>query len=143
MLKLEVNDGDLMDDDQVMIIAEVTVLPALSINDITVEEGNSGDNTVIMFTVSLNQPGTSDVTVDFSTEDATATAGTDYVASSGTLTFPAGTTTPQTITVSVNGDDMVELDETFFVDLSNPVNATIADSQGWAPLQATMPPRFP
>jgi Calx-beta domain-containing protein len=69
------------------------------------------------------------VMVNYATADGTAVAGSDYVATSGTLTFAPGTTT-QNITVLVNGDVVAEPNETFFVNLSSPVNATIADAQG-------------
>src|SRR5205823_3793590 len=70
------------------------------------------------------------VTVDFATADGTATAaGNDYVSSSGTLTFAAGTGS-QTISVPVKGDLLVEPNEIFYVNLSNATNATIADNQG-------------
>jgi len=54
----------------------------------------------------------------------------DYVAKSGTLTFPANSTTPQTITIVVNGDNIDEMNETFTVNFSNPVHATIANGTG-------------
>ena len=69
------------------------------------------------------------VTVHYATADGTATAGSDYQAASGTLTFAAGQTS-QTITVLVNGDRLAEPTETFFVNLSDPTNAFIADGQG-------------
>jgi hypothetical protein len=70
------------------------------------------------------------VSVAYATADGTATsAGGDYTAASGTLTIPAGQTTG-TITVWVNGDRLPEPHKTFFVNLSNPTNATIADGQG-------------
>jgi hypothetical protein len=70
------------------------------------------------------------VTVDFATADDTATAPADYAPASGTLTFAPGET-EQTLAVAVNGDTLVESDETFFVNLSNPTGeATIADAQG-------------
>ena len=56
-------------------------------------------------------------------------AGSDYQAGSGTLTIPAGQRTG-TITVLVNGDRLAESNETMFVNLSSPTNATIADGQG-------------
>ncbi len=102
---------------------------AISIDDVTVAEGNSG-TTAFTFTVSLTNPSATDVTVDYTSTDGTATtADTDYVAASGNLTIPAGSTTAQ-ITVNVTGDTKVEGDETFTVDLSNPVGATITDNQG-------------
>ena len=71
------------------------------------------------------------MTVDYATADGTATAPSDYDAASGTLTFAAGQTS-KTVTVTVNGDTLDEANETFNVNLTNPTNATIADSQGSA-----------
>jgi hypothetical protein len=89
--------------------------------------GNAGGN--LVFTVVLNQAATSAVTVNYATSDGTAIAGTDYTAESGTLTFPAGTTT-QTVTVPVatyNG--AVTLTKTFTLTLSNSSsNASIVGS---------------
>ena len=65
------------------------------------------------------------MTVDAATSDGTATGGADYIATSGTLTFLPGQTT-QTFTVAVTGETDIEPDETFFVNLSNAANATIA-----------------
>src|SRR6185369_18080909 len=61
--------------------------------------------------------------------DGTAQAGSDYVPTSGKLTFPAGKV-EDTITVLVNGDTLVEPNETFFVILKNPAGANTAKSQG-------------
>jgi len=71
----------------------------------------------------------STVTVNFATADGSAFAGSDYVATSGTLTFAPGTTT-QPVTVNVIGDTTPEPNETFFVNLSSPTNATIATGTG-------------
>jgi len=101
----------------------------LSINDVSVTEGNAGTTTAT-FTVSLNPAAAGTVTVDYATADGSATAGSDYVATSGTLTFPAGSTS-QPISVTVNGDTQFEANETFFVNLSNPTGGvTIGDAQG-------------
>lgn len=105
--------------------------PSLSINDVTLAEGNSS-TTNFVFTVTLGAASGQQVTVAYTTAAGTgnaATAGTDFVAQSGTLTFGAGATT-QTITIAVNGDVAFEPDENFNVNLSNPVNATIADATG-------------
>src|SRR2546428_1224844 len=67
---------------------------------------------------------------NYHTANGTATYSADYVAKSGTLTFPANSTTPQTITIVVNGDNSDEIDETFTVNLSNPTRATIANGTG-------------
>jgi hypothetical protein len=103
-------------------------MPTLSINDVSVTEGNAGTTTAT-FTVTLSAAATSTVSVNYATANGTATAGSDYVATSGTLTFPAGTTT-KTVPVTVNGDTTVEANETFVVNLSVPVGATLADAQG-------------
>ena len=110
------------------ILNDDTTLPSISINDISLAEGNSGTSNAI-FTVTLSPASGQTVTVGYSTANGSATAGSDYVATSGTLTFNPGDTT-KTITVLVNGDTLNEANETFFVNLSNPVNATIADGQG-------------
>ncbi len=111
----------------------VSTQPALSINDVTATEGDSGTKN-FTFTVTLSRASSLNVTVDFATSNGTATAGVDYVAKSGTLTIPAGSTSG-TITTVVSGDTDVEGDETFFVDLSNAKNATISDNQGKGTIQ--------
>ncbi len=105
-----------------------TILPTISINDVTLTEGNTGTSNAT-FTVSLSAAATSNVTVNYTTADGTATAGSDYTTTSGLVTFTPGQTT-QTITVPVIGDTIVEPNETFFVNLTTPTNATIADNQG-------------
>ena len=100
----------------------------LAVSDATVTEGNTGSINA-SFTAALGQASSQTITVNYATANGTATAGSDYVAVSGLLTFPPGVTS-QTITVSVPGDLIDEADETFFVNLSNPVNAIIADNQG-------------
>ncbi|PYS63737.1 MAG: hypothetical protein DMF74_09040 [Acidobacteria bacterium] len=87
-----------------------------------VTEGNSGTKT-FSFPVNLSNPSVQTLTVDYTTADGTATAGSDYVATSGTLTFPPGTTTTS-INVTINGDSVLEPDETFFIRLSNATNAS-------------------
>jgi hypothetical protein len=106
----------------------VVTASELSINDVTVLEGNSGTSNAV-FTVSLSAASATAVTVDFATADGTAVTPSDYTSASGTLTFAPGETTKM-ITVLVNGDTLVEPDETFFVNLSNALGATIADGQG-------------
>jgi hypothetical protein len=103
--------------------------PSFSINDVSHNEGNSGPTTYT-FTVTKTGSTAFNATVDYATANNTATAPSDYTAiTTTTLTFlPADTT--KTITVNVNGDTTPELDETFFVNLTNPVGATISDNQG-------------
>ncbi|MCK6549143.1 hypothetical protein L6R52_25095 [Myxococcota bacterium] len=102
--------------------------PSLTVNDVTVTEGNTG-TVVATFTVTLGAASGQTVTVDWATANNTAVAPADYVAGSGTLTFAAGTTT-RTFTVTVSADALDEVNESFFVNLTNAVNATISDTQG-------------
>src|SRR5439155_1269448 len=84
--------------------------PTLSVNNVTVTEGDSGTVNAV-FTVTLAQASGLAVSVDYATADGTATAPADYTAASGTLTFAAGQTT-KTVTVLVNGDTLDEANET-------------------------------
>ena len=102
--------------------------PSVSVGDASVSEGDSG-LTAATFTVSLTNPSDQSISVDWTTADATATAGSDYVAGSGTVTFAPGETS-KNVTVQVNGDTTFETDETYSLDLSAPTNASIADAQG-------------
>src|SRR2546428_6994116 len=77
---------------------------------------------------------------NYHTANGTATYSADYVAKSGTLTFPANSTTPQTITIVVNGDNIDEIDESFTVSLSNPTRATIANGTGTGTILDDDPP---
>ena len=99
-------------------------LPTASIGNASKAEGNSGTSNMT-FTVTLSKASTTPVTVQYATANGTATAGQDYVAASGTITFAAGETS-KTVNVVVNGDATSESDETFTVTLSNPSGITIA-----------------
>jgi hypothetical protein len=102
--------------------------PSLRINDVTVSEGNTGD-VAGDFTVTLSAASTEAITIAYATSNGTATSGSDFNSTSGTLTFAPGETS-ETITVPVIGDRLAEPNETFVVSLSDPTNATIADGQG-------------
>jgi len=103
-------------------------LPMLTINDIVLSEGTNG-NISAVFTVTLAGPSTQTVTVAYATVDGTATAGSDYVATSGTLTFSPGQSN-KTITVTLTPDPAPEPNETFSVQLSNATNCSIIRSVG-------------
>ena len=107
---------------------EVTITeddtPALTIADASATE-NDGE---ITFTVRLNVASSLAVTVDWTTADGTATQGTDYAETTGTLTFDA-LETEQTITVPLLDDALDEADETFTIALSNPANATLDEAE--------------
>ena len=113
--------GTILDDDP---------QPQITINDVSVNEGASGSTTQAIFTLSLSSQTSKQVTVSAITSDNTATtAGNDYTAVNSTLiTFNPGDTS-KTFTVTVNGDNADESDESFLVNLSNAANATISDNQ--------------
>jgi len=117
-------------------------LPSLAIADLSVTEGD-GAHVHFMFTVALDRAATAPVTVDFRTTDGTALAGSDYVATTGTVTFAPGEMARQ-IHVDVIGDLTSEAAETFTVTLLNPSGATIADGSATGTLHnddtATPPP---
>jgi len=113
------------------------VLPALTVADISADEGNSG-TTVFTFTLSLSQPaGAGGVSWKASTLDGTATAGSDYVAVSDLAgTIPAGQSSA-TVAVSVNGDTVSEPNETFKLRFQNITGATPA-APGFVDATATI-----
>jgi hypothetical protein len=102
--------------------------PGLSVNDVTVVERRSGTTTAA-FTVTLSPPVNQVVTVSYASANGTATAGSDYLAASGVLTFPANAGS-QPVNVTVNADTLREPVETFTVNLSNASGTPIASPQG-------------
>ena len=122
-------NATLADGQGVGTIVDDEPLPALSIGDVSLAEGMSGA-VLASFTVSLSAPSSQSVTVQYATADGMASAPADYTALGvTTLTFNPGEVT-KTVVVAVNGDTVIEPNETFFVNLSSPVNATLADAQG-------------
>lgn len=129
----------------VTIIDDESVPFMLITNSVAVNEGNSG-NTQATFNVTLSNATLATVTVNYATANGSASAGSDYVATSGTLTFPPGSTL-QTINVVVIGDTVDEPDETFSLTLTNatnvssfpptPATATIINDDGPPKLQFT------
>lgn len=105
-------------------------LPAVSVSDVMVTEGDSG-TTAATFTISLSAQYGVPVTVRYATANGTATAGTDYQPVAGTATFAPGETVT-TVSVNVTGDAAFEPDETFSLVVSAPVNATLAKAAGVA-----------
>jgi len=100
--------------------------PVVSIDDVTVTEGDAGATTAT-FTVT-RMGGTDAFSVDFATANGSANT-TDYIPTTGTLSFGVGELS-KTITVTINGDIGLEDNETFFVNLSNLTTGTLADAQG-------------
>lgn len=107
--------------------------PRLAVSDVALAEGHSGSGGAA-FTIRLSAPAANDVTVTYTTADGTASAGSDYTARTGTVTFAAGQVST-TIVVSNAGDTAVESNETFLLRLANPVGAALSDSSGLATLR--------
>ncbi len=110
------------------LLPDEPLLPEISINDMTVTEKNTGTSNVTL-TVTLSAASTQSVTLNYATSNGTAISGSDFIASTGTVTFAPGVTS-RTIAVAVRGDSLDEADENFSVVLSAPTNATIADNTG-------------
>lgn len=112
------------------VIATVNNPSAMTIFDVSKLEGNAG-LTPFSFRVDMSPARAETVTVRYATANGSALSGSDYTATSGVLTFLPGQTS-KTVTVSVRGDTAVELDENFFVSLSNVSNAgvTITRAKG-------------
>ena len=103
-------------------------VPALRITDATVAEGD-GFVTGAVLTITLDRPSVDPITVALASGGGTATAVLDYLAVFGTLRFAPGETS-KTIDVTILADIIDEFDESFFVTLSAPTNATIGDGSG-------------
>ena len=105
--------------------------PDLTINDVTLGEGDSG-TTTFTFTVSLSAPAPADVGFDIATADDTATvADGDYVANSATGQVIATGQQSANFSVTVNGDDKYEPNgQQFFVNVTNVTGANVIDGQG-------------
>ena len=102
--------------------------PSISVRDGVAVEGNSG-TTQATFIVALSGPTSQSVSFSFATANGTATAVSDYIATSGALTFAPGEL-EKPVVVLVNGDTVDETQETYFLDISNVQNATVSSSRG-------------
>ena len=99
-------------------------LPAMAVSDASANEANGS----IGFQVSLDKPAAGTVTVDYRTENVTATAPRDYTQTSGTLTFDPGET-QKMVTVPIIDDTVPDNGETFKLVLSNVSGAKLADAE--------------
>jgi hypothetical protein len=121
--------GTIVNDDTAPAPPPAPVAGSVSINDVSITEGNNGSH-IETFTVTRTG-GSAAFDVHFATQAGSASAADgDYVGKSGDLHFDAGVNT-ETISITVNGDAKVEANETFNVNLSAATNgATLADAQG-------------
>ena len=106
-------------------------LPQLTVNDLSVVEGNPGSPSEAVFTVSMTAPSGQTVSVAYATQQGTATVGGDFTYTSGTLDLAVGTTSA-TVSVPIVPDLQGEDDETFLLLLFSPSHATISDGVGTA-----------
>ena len=114
-----------------LVIAPQTAQPgSLALADVSVTEGNAGAITATFSVGRTGGVGTT-ATVAYATQNGTATAGSDYVTASGTLTFGPSTTS-MPVSVTVNGDTVDEANERFVLHLSSPSGATMGQPDGWA-----------
>ena len=102
--------------------------PSISVRDAVVVEGNSG-TTQATFVVALSAATSQTVSCSFATANGTATAGSDYTAASGALSFAPGEV-EKSVVVLVTGDTIDEQQETYFLDISNIQNATVGSNRG-------------
>ena len=111
-------------------------LPTLSLDDVQIVEGNSGQRPV-RFTLSLSRAAPGPVTVNLATRQASATVA-DFVSRSYSILIPAGQTAV-TIDVGVRGDTLAEPDELFSLDILSASGAGIAKGQGVATIVSDDP----
>ncbi len=109
-------------------------LPSIIISDVTIRESLGS----AVFELKLSAPSGREVTVDYATADGSATAPDDYQSGAGTVTFPPGTNS-RTVTVAIVPDSIAEPNENFYVVLSNPANATLADGLGIGTIRSAGP----
>jgi large repetitive protein len=108
-------------------IVDDDAAPTLTIANASVTEGN-GSTRRITFTLTLSKASGQSASVRYATANGTAVAGSDYSAVSGTLVFAAGTVS-RTVVVDILGDNIREPNETFVLNVSLPVNVTLAVTQ--------------
>jgi Calx-beta domain/Dockerin type I domain/HYDIN/CFA65/VesB-like, Ig-like domain len=121
--------GTIIDDDS---------LPAFYVDDVQITSNSAGAASAV-FTIALDAASGRDASVEYATADGGAVDGVDYTGQSGMLTFPAGMTTAQ-VTVPVMTSADPSPDKTFFLNLSSPQHATVADPQGAATIVFADPP---
>jgi hypothetical protein len=108
------------------VILDNDPIPAFSLENTAIFEGNSG-NSIVNVPVRLQNPSGRNVSVNYMTEDGTAVSASDYSPTSGTISFAVGETLKY-IPVTIYGDTIPENDENFLIRFSSPVNGTLAQT---------------
>ncbi|MCX6481773.1 MAG: cellulose binding domain-containing protein, partial [Mycobacterium sp.] len=117
-------------------VAAPTTPPGISVAGVTAAEPSGTATAQAAVAVTLSRASTTPVTIRYATTNGTATAGADYTATTGTLTFAPGVTS-QKINVPILADTTVETNEAFTVTLSNPTGATITGATATATITNT------
>ena len=114
-------------------VTDVDDTPAIRVAD---AEATEGDDTEMVFRVTLDSASTGTVTVNYATADGTAKAGEDYTATSGTLTFAPGET-EKTVSVTIIDDEVEDSGETFALVLSEPSGGSLGDTEATGTIRNT------
>jgi hypothetical protein len=112
----------ILDDDDVT--SHEPSSPIASIGDVSIEEGNAGETSTATYDLRLTRPAVGDVTLGFRSVAGTATDGHDYLGVAGIMTIPAGSVDSQVV-MTVLGDNKVETDETFIVEITSVLGARV------------------
>jgi hypothetical protein len=125
---ISVTNANLLNPLAFAFISDDDPLPTLRISDVSMAEPVRGQ-TLYKFRVTLSAPSGQSVSFNWTTADGTARAGSDYLAKSGSVTIPIGSTVKEAV-VTVLADGVSEGDESFQVRVSSVVGATVADDTG-------------
>jgi beta-glucanase (GH16 family) len=109
------------------------VQSSLAVGDVTQVRDDTETKT-FRFVIDVNPVNPEDIKVNYATKDGTAVSGTDYTAVSGTLTIPANQFTGY-VDVIVTANNLRQDDQTFKLELSSPVNATLSDPEATGTIQ--------
>jgi hypothetical protein len=115
---LNPNDVSVVNTDNDLPLVNITTSPQTVIEGLATSQA---------YTVTLSAASSQSISVQYVTSNGTATSGSDYTSTTGTLTFNAGVTT-QTVTIPILNDSVTEADETFTLTLSNPTNALLGST---------------
>ena len=122
------SNGRISDNQALATITDDDLPPGISITDAAITEGNSG-SAAATFVVSLSTASGKMVRATYATANGTATQPADYQPASALVTFLPGEVS-KNLPINVLGDTLDEFDETFVVNLSNPLNGSLQDNQG-------------